>query len=85
MPLQPIFSTAAIASNAAENLMFDAAFNVVCNAVSLCLQIFFDVALNVAFNVVSLLFRADFNVVPKDSHSYFCIGFSFVFWMFCSE
>ena len=54
-----VSSTAAIASNAAAYFIFSAAFNVVCNAVSLCFESYFDVALNVVFTDVLLLLYAD--------------------------
>jgi len=71
-----VSSDAAIASNAAENYILNAAFNVVCNVVSLCFPIYFDVALNYVFNAVSLLFHADVNLVPKAFHLYIHMCFS---------
>ena len=63
-----VSSTAAIASNAAENSIFSAAFNVACNAVELRFESYFDVALTGAFTDVLLLFHADSNVMPKAFH-----------------
>ena len=66
-----VSSTAAIASNAAAYFIFCAAFNVVCNAVSLCLESYFDLALNVVFTDGLLLLHADSNAVPKAFHFVF--------------
>ena len=68
-----VSGTAAIVANAAENFIFNADSNAVCNAVPQCFQCYFNVAWNVGCNAVSLFVHADFNAVPKAFYDCTCV------------